>query len=324
MGVSLATAEFLVEARQRGASFERTCTVGRQALFPGPKTTADLLERHGLLGGGREALYRRLGEKPATLEPLLEALGAREVTAIDASAYEGADVVHDLNQPVPEALHSRFSVVFDGGTLEHVFDVATALRNYLAMVEVGGRLIVHTMANNNLGHGFYQFSPELFFRVLAPENGYEIERVVLTENDLLWRRALGLMVPLEHRGPWYEVADPADVRSRIQLVNRRPTVIQVQARRVADVPVLATAPQQSDYAMQWEASPPRPAEPAVAGPGLRGAVSRRLGPHGRNSVAHDLLPQVLGAVAAPAWRRDRRERSFANARFFRRVRQPSR
>jgi hypothetical protein len=29
-----------------------------------------------------------------------------------------------------------------------------------------------TPANNQMGHGFYQFSPELFFRVFSQENGY--------------------------------------------------------------------------------------------------------------------------------------------------------
>src|SRR4051794_39715241 len=133
MGVSRATAEFLVEARARGTSFERTCTIGRQALFCGPAGVEAMLRRHGLAGDGTQA-RRRVAERPAALEPLLELLGAREIVALDASDYEAADLVHDLNEPVPRDLHGRFSLVFDGGTIEHVFDVATVLRNYMAMV----------------------------------------------------------------------------------------------------------------------------------------------------------------------------------------------
>jgi hypothetical protein len=318
MGVSLATAEFLAEARNRGVSFERTCTIGRQALFAGPQAVAAMLERQGAWSGDRAPLYERLGRTPGALEPLLETLGARQVTAIDASAYEGADVVHDLNEPIPPSLEKRFTAVFDGGTIEHVFDVATVLRNYLSMVDVGGHLIVHTMANNYLGHGFYQFSPELFFRVLTPENGYELERIVLTENELLWRSVFGLRFPVERSGAWYEVVDPETVRSRVELTNHRPVVIQVQARRTADVPLFTQAPQQSDYVALWTGDGNRPGRPrAVA---LREAVGRRITAHRRNWLTFDILPRLLGPLTPLARRRDLSTRSLRNRRFYRRVR----
>jgi hypothetical protein len=46
-----------------------------------------------------------------------------------------------LNKPVPDNLRSRFSVVFDGGTLDHVFNICQALKNAMEMVEVGGYFV---------------------------------------------------------------------------------------------------------------------------------------------------------------------------------------
>ena len=96
----------------------------------------------------------------------------KDTISIDASAYENATMVHDMNLPVGDELKQKFSVVIDGGTLEHVFNFPTAIRNCMEMLKVGGHFFAHTMANNFMGHGFYQFSPELFYRVFSPENGF--------------------------------------------------------------------------------------------------------------------------------------------------------
>ena len=77
-----------------------------------------------------------------------------------------------MNLPIGDDLKRKFSVVIDGGTLEHVFNFPVAIKNCMQMLDVGGHFFVHTMANNFMGHGFYQFSPELFYRVFSPENGF--------------------------------------------------------------------------------------------------------------------------------------------------------
>jgi hypothetical protein len=78
----------------------------------------------------------------------------------------------------------------DGGTTEHVFNFPTALTNAMQMVETGGHLVIITGGNNFCGHGFYQFSPELFYRALSAENGFEMKRLIAAEVG----------------GNWYEVA----------------------------------------------------------------------------------------------------------------------
>jgi hypothetical protein len=103
-------------------------------------------------------------------EKLLRAFGATEIVSGDGSPYEGATFIHDFNNPLPEEITDQYDTVFDGGSLEHIFNVPVALANLMKLTRVGGRLLSVNGANNMLGHGFYQFSPELLFsRVFRAE-----------------------------------------------------------------------------------------------------------------------------------------------------------
>jgi hypothetical protein len=118
---------------------------------------------------------RDIGEPELSHEPRLAAsgclsnrdlfrmLGFDEVRSLDVSDWEGADILHDLNRPIPPELAARFDLVFEAGTLQHVFDVPAALRNAGEMVRVGGR-VIHGMApsSNHVDHGFWMFSPTAF------------------------------------------------------------------------------------------------------------------------------------------------------------------
>jgi hypothetical protein len=171
-------------------------------------------------------------------EPLFEHLGAEEICSVDASDFEGATYAHDFNTPLPPSLSGRFSAVIDGGSLEHIFDFPTAVKNSMQMVDADGHLLCISPVNNAPGHGFYQFSPELFFRVLSPENGFVVERMLLAE--------------VRPRAKWYRVVDPAVVGRRIEFTTRHQAYLYVQARRLRDRPVLAQPPVQSDYELRWK------------------------------------------------------------------------
>ena len=107
----------------------------------------------------------------------------------------------------------------------------------MEMVAVGGYFLEVTTANNFMGHGFYQFSPELYYRVFSQQNGYIVEDMLLCETD--------------PRSKWRRVADPQALGQRVELVNRRPTYLIVKARRTHLVEIFRTLPQQSDYVSLW-------------------------------------------------------------------------
>jgi hypothetical protein len=171
------------------------------------------------------------------MEPVLEWLGCGKVESLDFSDYEGATFIHDMNQPIPESLKGRYSCVLDGGTLEHIFNFPQAIKNAMEMVKVGGHFLGFGPANNFTGHGFYQFSPELYWRIFSADNGYAVEEMIVCET--------------RPRSPSYLIDDPAKMGRRIEFTNDRSTYLTVRAQRVAQSEIFAVVPQQSDYAATW-------------------------------------------------------------------------
>lgn len=233
MGLDINSVQLLLQARKSGVEFGDVLTIGRQNLNVYPAKMRRILSA----GGFPSDAFAPDAPDTGFAEPVFSALGARKISAMDASGFEGAEFVCDLNRPVPDDLKQKFDVVLDGGTLEHIFNFPIALQNCMEMVRKGGRFFTHTIANNWCGHGFYQFSPELFYNVLSEDNGFEVERMILH-----------VVGPYSR---WYEVANPQTIRSRVELFNSFPLQMLVQAKRTSIVPLFQKVPQQSDYTPRW-------------------------------------------------------------------------
>lgn len=230
MGLALRSCEFLFHVRKRyGVDWSRTLTLGRQQIFVSPKEVGAVADRFGVPFQASGAWKAGTGY----CEPFLHGFGAKEVDSMDASDYEGATIRHDLNQPVPQELHGRYDCILDGGTIEHVFHFPNAIRSCMDMLAVGGHYVAITPADNQIGHGFYQFSPELYFRIFSAANGFEVRTALLqTATD------------------WLEVTDPQVVGHRGALVSSTPVILCLVARKVRQVEGFHT-PQQSDYLDAW-------------------------------------------------------------------------
>lgn len=109
-------------------------------------------------------------------------LGLNSIEALDYSDFENAEVVHDLNAPLPDELKGRFDLIVDSGTIEHVFDVRQVLTNISLLLKPGGRIIHISPANNYVNHGFYQFGPTIFFDYYGV-NGFTDLRGFIVEHD---------------------------------------------------------------------------------------------------------------------------------------------
>lgn len=236
MGLDRNGIKFLLYARRKGVSFARTALIGRQRLLLGAKDIFKVMTEAGQSVTPPEADFLfESGEGYA--EPFLRRLGAEEIVSLDKSDYEGASRLHDFNLPIGEEYKERFDAVLDGGTLEHVFNYPQALKNCLEMIKPGGHFLSITPVNNHPGHGFYQFSPALFFRVFSPENGFQLEKLFLCEH--------------RPRARWYEVSDPQVIRERVIFTNTLPAYLLVLARKITSVPVFARYPELSDYVRDW-------------------------------------------------------------------------
>ena len=238
MGLGSASVKFVCAAKSAGVDFSRTLMIGRQSLTTDPESLKKVFATLGIAEDPENFLRdNQFGEAFFSL------VGARDVDSLDTSSYENATVLHDMNLPISEELRGRYSVVYDGGTLEHVFNIPQAMKNCMEMVRVGGHFLQVGGANNFMGHGFWQFSPELLFRVFSVENGYQVEAMFLHEILLDWKCKDDV---------WYGVSDPDKVRTRVELCNSFRTFIVTIARRVSDAEIFLTPPQQSDYVAVWD------------------------------------------------------------------------
>lgn len=241
MGITRCDVEVLTKLYKAGVPFGRSVTIGRQNVLASREEILELLRGVGV---PQERLSAFETAELTYGEPIFTALGASSVDSVDYSDFEGATVVHDLNATLPDALKERFDLLFDGGTIEHVFDTPAVLKNYMGMLALNGHLCISTMANNQCGHGFYQYSPEFFFRVLSEDNGFENPKVYLYE---IYPRVAFMTRGL--RG----VRDPKVLGERTLLDAGAPLSIVAVGQRTKIVPLFAKPPLQSDYSAAWEA-----------------------------------------------------------------------
>ncbi|MCX7637258.1 MAG: class I SAM-dependent methyltransferase [Cyclobacteriaceae bacterium] len=228
MGITNHCAAFLKHAGKSGVDFSATVMLGRQQLYVSTKTLTRLLPyaEHDKIISSKYA------------EPFFEALGAKRVDSLDYSDYEQATLIHDLNKPLPDRFKGSYTVVFDGGTLEHVFNFPVAIKNCMDLLHVGGHFISITPCNNQCGHGLYQFSPELFYSVFSMHHGFYVRSMHLAADVNKSKRE------------WYEVVSPMQVKSRVVFQNSYPTYLMVIAQKQADFSGELKV-YQSDYQEIW-------------------------------------------------------------------------
>lgn len=190
MGIPRGSARLLLDEAQRRPFSGSVLELGKMFVFFGP----DELERWASMHGvelRQTPVAASHDERLAAAgcmddRSFFRRLGFDEVLSSDATRWEGADLVLDLDEPVPEELHGRFDVVFEGGTLQHVFDLPRALENIHLMLKPGGRVIHGDVpSNNHVDHGFYMFSPT-FFHDYYRANGYEIETLRVFDLVSFW------------------------------------------------------------------------------------------------------------------------------------------
>jgi hypothetical protein len=109
------------------------------------------------------------------------------------------------------------------------------------MLASGGLFISINAANNQLGHGLYQFSPELMWRAFGPENGYSVEAMYLA--------------PLGGKPSLTEAPDPRVAGNRLEIgFTAAPTYLVLAARRLRTQHD-ALDVYQSDYSKAWRRIP---------------------------------------------------------------------
>ena len=157
--------------------------------------------------------------------------------SIDASNYENASIIHDMNNPLPENLRQQYDTIIDAGTLEHIYNIPQALENCSLLCKPGGQIIHMLPANNFCGHGFWQVSPELFLSLYTNENGYRDTEVFLT------------YASPQREINWYRVKKPEN-GERINIYSSREVYVVVRTV-LYEKKFSHRNVQQSDYLFMW-------------------------------------------------------------------------
>lgn len=236
MAIAFSGASLVALARKTGVPFRQILMLGRQTHQMTPELITHLQHHYQIDLGSVN------WDASPWAEPLFETLGADQIESMDYSNYEGASLIHDLNHPWPGQKPPRqFDIVFDGGTLEHIFNLPQALLNAMSLVKVGGIFLSVTPNDGWLGHGFHQLQPELFFRFFTPERGFKLHGVWLAEHG-----------HPPSRTRVFQLNDPAVTRCRNRVPGRRPLEILVMAEKTAETDTPAHPwPSQSNYTSMW-------------------------------------------------------------------------
>ena len=97
-------------------------------------------------------------------------LGAKDIHSIDISPAEGADFIWNMNEDMSInnedrsllKLSSSFDFIFEGGTIEHVSNTGSYLKNVFFLLKSKGVYCLRVPTNSYFEHGFFQFSPTFF------------------------------------------------------------------------------------------------------------------------------------------------------------------
>lgn len=239
MGIDVHALNFLRYCKEK-KQFGNTLMLGRQENHVDKSVLANL------------NVSKSLYSSKYSEDIFIEVLSSTSIHSLDYSNYEGAEIIADLTGEIPQQILNRFDTVFDGGVLEHVYSIPQALLNVSKLTARGGQIIHVLPANNFCGHGFWQFSPELFFSLYSEKNGYKDTEVFLAD--------------LTNCSIWYRVIKPAAGKRTFSL-SSQPLYALVRTT-LSESGFSHKDIQQSDYVHAWDSQ-------SKSGPSVSRKASRK-------------------------------------------------
>lgn len=135
------------------------------------------IKAHSSRTFGMSSELSRLSRDFVHASTLFEAFGITEYLDLDKFDSDNPALRHDLNEPIPAGLEGRFGMVFDGGTIEHIFDMRQVMANIVRMLHPRG-CVVH-IASFSMDHGLYALSPGFFFDYYGANGFGEFECFIM-------------------------------------------------------------------------------------------------------------------------------------------------
>jgi len=187
MGFHSVSTEVLLQEHKHRPITGRALMIGRQNTILTEHEVRDLLSHHGI--PVRDIAWEvdtttihQVGKAAhVTDRCFFAAFTDCTVEALDISDYEGAEIVHDMTTPLPAHLHGQFDLVFDGSSLDNIFDPALALMNMHRLLKPGGRLVLINFSNSH-PTAYTKLSPDWYMDFFAFQE-YADAQIFVSETD---------------------------------------------------------------------------------------------------------------------------------------------
>lgn len=145
MGIGYNELCFLKHVYKTNGKFGTVALIGRQSI------AIDKKNQEKILGTSYSGYCEKL---------LIEQFGASKVDSYDVNDYENSTHIFNFNLPFDSK--EKYDCVIDFGTLEHIFDIKTALINIFNLTKINGSIMHANPVNMYPGHGLYQFGLDFY------------------------------------------------------------------------------------------------------------------------------------------------------------------
>lgn len=218
MGITILSAEFIIQEHRYKPLPETVHLLGRQTICFDYETACRMMLKHGITPVNVE---RRADETTRTAMTGTEQyisdstffgmLGVKTVYAIDHSDYEGADIIVNLNRPIEPKFEGFADFIFGGSVLDNVFDPACYMRNITRMLRPGGRLI--DINSSSFGeHPYVLISPAWYYDYCVI-NGFAACSLYVSEGGPALSMNASHIYGLDVKVGDETIADPGDPAS---------------------------------------------------------------------------------------------------------------
>ena len=148
-------------------------------------------------------------------------LSPQKIVSIDLHGDEKA-LKCDLNCLAEHFQLEPFDIIFNHGTIEHIFNIGNVFKGMHEHCKAGGLMIHESPWTGWIEHGFYNLQPTLYFD-LAAENDYKIEAMYATD---------------ARQGNYYRIESREHVMGIYQTskINPAPYCLFVCLRKLSDQP----------------------------------------------------------------------------------------
>src|ERR1700685_4084341 len=129
MAIAPYVAEAIIREHKYRAIRGDVLLLGRQTMQFTPQHAGDMIKAVGLVPAALpdddnvidRRTWRAEGQTFIRDDAFFRLLGVAEMRALDHSGYEGAEIIHDLNRPIPADLENTADFILDRSTLDNLF-----------------------------------------------------------------------------------------------------------------------------------------------------------------------------------------------------------